>query len=220
MVHLANDWDNILRDEWSKPYYLKLREFLKTEFKTRTIYPNMHDIFNSLKLAPFDNVKVVILGQDPYINPGEAHGLAFSVQRGAKIPPSLKNIFKELVDDVSIVAPSHGCLEDWAQQGVLLLNTVLTVRAGQSKSHAGKGWEEFTSHIIKKLDDRETPIVFMLWGRDACAKQELVKNPQHLVLTAAHPSPLAGGRFFGCKHFSKANEFLAKQGLTQVNWQI
>jgi len=220
MISLGNDWDEFLQVEMAKPYYVQLREFLKTEYQTQTIYPNMHDIFNSLRLCDFNDVKVVILGQDPYINPNEAHGLSFSVKRGTRIPPSLQNIFKEAVTDVGINMPTHGCLEDWAKQGVLLLNAVLTVRAGQSRSHAGRGWEQFTAAVIEKLNDSPTPIVFLLWGRDAQSKRELVTNANHLVLTAAHPSPLAQGRFFGSKHFSQANAFLAKHNLTPIDWQI
>ncbi|MCL2586808.1 MAG: uracil-DNA glycosylase [Firmicutes bacterium] len=220
MVKLGNDWDELIGYEFTKPYYLKLREFLKAEYSTRKVYPNMHDIFNSLKLTPYADVKVAILGQDPYINQGEAHGLAFSVQEGVRIPPSLQNIFKEAVTDVGITMPTHGHLTNWARQGVLLLNAVLTVRAGQSKSHAGKGWEEFTTNVIKKLNDRPEPIVFLLWGRDAQMKQELITNPQHLVLTAAHPSPLAQGRFFGSQHFSQVNAFLVKYGQKEIDWQV
>lgn len=220
MIAIGNDWDEIIAHEVKKPYYLRLREFLKTEYSSKRIYPDMYDIFNALKYTPYKDVRVVILGQDPYINPGEAHGLSFSVKPGAKIPPSLQNIFKEISTDCDCQMPNNGHLMDWARQGVLLLNTVLTVREGQSKSHAGKGWEEFTTFIIKKLNERDTPIVFLLWGRDAHAKAELITGQQHLVLIAAHPSPLAQGRFFGCRHFSKANAFLKTQGLPEINWQI
>ena len=218
MRPLGNDWDEILRDEIKKPYYLALREFLKSEYASKTIYPHMDDIYSALRTTPFEGVKVVILGQDPYINPGEAHGMAFSVKPGCRIPPSLKNIFKELETDVGAKMPSHGYLMDWAKQGVLLLNTVLTVEAGKSKSHAGKGWETLTTFLIEQLNNRTKPIVFMLWGRDAETKKDLVTNPIHKVLIAAHPSPLAGGRFFGCRHFSKANEFLKENGITTINW--
>ena len=220
MIPLGNDWDEIIADEIKRPYYLKLREFLKSEYTGKKIYPSMYDIYSSLRTTPYEDVKVVILGQDPYINEGEAHGMAFSVQKGVRIPPSLKNIFKEICDDVGCSMPNHGYLMDWAKQGVLLLNTCLTVEAGKSRSHAGKGWEEFTTFIISKLNEKPKPVVFLLWGKDAVAKQVLITNPIHKVLTAAHPSPLAGGRFFGCKHFSKTNEFLKQHGLDQINWQV
>ena len=220
MVKLHNDWDALLAEEFQKDYYLQLRAFLKEAYTTRTIYPNMHDIFNALKLTSYKDVKTVIVGQDPYINPGEAHGLAFSVLPGAKTPPSLGNIFKELGEDMGCTIPNNGHLVHWAAQGVMLLNTVLTVEARRSRSHAGKGWERFTDTVLFHLNDRETPMVFLLWGKDAQAKGRLIDNPRHLVLKAAHPSPLAGGRFFGCKHFSQANEFLIKNGQAAIDWQI
>ena len=220
MVKFQNDWDDLLQDEFNKDYYLNLRQFLKAEYTSKVIYPSMHDIFNALKYCAYEDVKVVIVGQDPYINPGEAHGLAFSVQPGAKTPPSLQNIFKELTTDLQCYMPDNGYLVHWAKQGVLLLNTVLTVRRGQSKSHAGKGWEQFTDTVLGMIDLKQSPTVFMLWGRDAQKKGILVDNPKHLVLQAAHPSPLAGGRFFGSKHFSKANEFLHNNNLGIIDWQI
>ena len=220
MVKFQNDWDDLLRDEFQKEYYLQLREFLKSEYRSKIIYPSMHDIFNALKFCAYQNVRVVIVGQDPYINPGEAHGLSFSVQPGARTPPSLQNIFKELRTDLSCYIPDNGYLVPWANQGVLLLNSVLTVRRGQSKSHANMGWEQFTDTVLGLIDLKQSPVVFMLWGRDAQRKGILVDNPKHLVLQAAHPSPLAGGRFFGCRHFSKANEFLYKNGLGSIDWQI
>lgn len=220
MITLNNDWDEFLQAETKKQYYLDLRAFLKTEYSTKRIYPAAGDIFNALKYTPYSEVKAVILGQDPYINPGEAHGLAFSVQEGAAVPPSLQNIFRELNTDLGVPIPRHGCLVKWAEQGVMLLNAVLTVQAGKSRSHARKGWEQFTTAVIARLNARETPMVFMLWGRDAQAKAELINNPKHLVLTAAHPSPLAGGRFFGCRHFSKANAFLAEAGLPEIDWSL
>jgi len=220
MVNLQNDWDDLLRDELQKDYYQQLRGFLKEAYRSQTVYPSMHDIFNALKLTSFEEVKVVIVGQDPYINPGEAHGLAFSVQPGARIPPSLKNIFKELETDLQCYMPDNGYLVHWAKQGVLLLNTVLTVKRGASKSHAGKGWEQFTDKILGLIGQKHTPVVFMLWGRDAQSKAKLVTNTNQLILNAVHPSPLAGGRFFGCKHFSKANEFLSEQGEKTIDWQI
>ena len=218
MRPLGNDWDGIIADEIRKPYYLALREFLKKEYTTKTIYPPMDDVYSALRTTAFGDVKVVILGQDPYINPGEAHGMCFSVNKGCAIPPSLKNIFKELSTDTGAPIPSHGYLMDWARQGVLLLNTCLTVEAGKSRSHAGRGWETFTSFVIDELNKREVPIVFMLWGRDAQTKIDRITNPKHLVLATAHPSPLAGGKFFGCKHFSKANTFLTTHGMTAINW--
>jgi len=220
MVKLHNDWDALLTEEFQKEYYQKLRAFLKDVYSTRKIYPDMHDIFNALKLTSYKQVKAVIVGQDPYINPGEAHGLAFSVQPGAKTPPSLANIFKELMDDLGFPIPNNGHLIHWANQGVMLLNTVLTVEARRSRSHAGQGWERFTDTVMHLLNDRDTPMIFLLWGKDAQAKGRLIDNPRHLVLKAAHPSPLAGGRFFGCKHFSKTNEFLTQNGQAAIDWQI
>jgi len=218
MVKLNNDWDALLAEEFKKEYYLELREFLKNEYRSRTIYPDMHDIFNALKFTPYEKVKAVIVGQDPYINPGEAHGLAFSVKPGAKTPPSLANIFKELASDTGAETPPNGHLERWAHQGVMLLNTVLTVRAGQSRSHAKKGWEQFTDSVLDILDRREKPVVFLLWGRDAQTKGRIISDQKHLILQAAHPSPLAGGKFFGCKHFSKTNAFLKKHGIAEIDW--
>ena len=220
MVRLHNDWDELLAEEFQKEYYHKLRAFLKNAYGTRTVYPSMHDIFNALKLTSYGDVKAVIVGQDPYINPGEAHGLAFSVQPGARVPPSLSNIFKELQDDLGCAVPNNGHLVHWAGQGVMLLNTVLTVEARRSRSHAGQGWERFTDTVMFHLNDRKTPMVFLLWGKDAQVKGRLIDNPRHLVLKAAHPSPLAGGRFFGCKHFSKTNAFLTQNGQTPIDWQI
>ena len=221
MVNIGNDWDGILASEFSSPYYRELREFLKEEYRTRRIYPGMYDIFNALKTTPFSRVKCVILGQDPYHGEGQAHGLAFSVKKGVEAPPSLKNIFKELSDDVGIATPAHGCLESWAKQGVFLLNTALTVRKGQPLSHRGKGWETFTDHVMSILSKREKPMVFLLWGSNARSKKPLIDRTKHLVLEAPHPSPLSAfAGFFGCKHFSKANEFLVKQGETPVDWSI
>ena len=220
MINLQNDWDALLQPESQQEYYLALRKFLKEEYRNHTVFPDMHDIFNAFKLTPYNAVKVVILGQDPYINPNEAHGLAFSVQPTAKIPPSLANIFKELAADLGYTIPSHGCLENWAKQGVLLLNTVLTVRHKVSKSHANMGWEQFTDSVLQKLNQKNAPLVFMLWGKVAQTKLKILTNPQHLILTAAHPSPLAGNAFFGCKHFSQANEFLQKNNLPPIDWQI
>mgnify|MGYP002535828439 FL=1 len=220
MVHLGNDWDEILAGEFQKEYYLRLRQILKQEYCTQTIYPSMYDLFNALRFTPCSQVKAVIIGQDPYHGPGQAHGLSFSVQKGVPIPPSLQNIFKELQDDLGVQPPHHGCLEAWARNGVLLLNNVLTVRAGQPNSHKGIGWETFTDDVIKILNERDQPIVFLLWGANARAKQPLLTNPNHLVLTAPHPSPLSAySGFFGCRHFSKATHFLNQHGVT-MDWRI
>lgn len=219
MVNIQNSWDEVLSDEFKSGYYLKLREFLKKEYFSRTIYPPMNDIFNALKLTPYEKVKVVILGQDPYHEKGQAEGLCFSVPKGVKTPPSLVNIFKEIKDDLNIdnTSPELSC---WAKQGVLLLNTSLTVREGQANSHSGKGWEILTDAIIKKLNDRKQPIVFLLWGANARSKAAFITNKNHLVLSAAHPSPLSAyNGFFGCKHFSKANEFLVKNGIEPIDWR-
>lgn len=221
MVKLGNDWDEILKNEWKTPYYILLRQFLKEEYKTKEIYPDMHNIFNALKATSFEDIKAVIIGQDPYHGKGQAHGLCFSVNKGVEVPPSLKNIYKELQSDIGFQIPSHGYLEDWAKQGVLMLNTVLTVRAGQAASHRGRGWERFTDRVIEKLNGKETPVVFLLWGRPAAEKAKIITNPLHLKLEAPHPSPLSAHRgFFGCKHFSKANEFLISRGVEPIDWQI
>lgn len=221
MVNLGNDWDQILADEFKKEYYLKLREFLKEEYASAVVYPDMHHIFNALKTTAFNEVKVVILGQDPYHEPGQAQGLSFSVPAGIDIPPSLTNIFKELSHDLGIVPPKEGNLEQWAKNGVLLLNTVLTVRRGQANSHKGKGWEIFTDRIIMALNNREKPVVFILWGANAQAKSDMITNPNHLILKGAHPSPLSAHKgFWGGKYFSKANDFLLQNGEAPVVWSI
>ena len=219
MVTLNNDWDEILADEWTKPYYLKLREFLKSEYATKTIYPDMNDIFNALKLTSFEDTKVVIIGQDPYHGEGQAHGLCFSVKKGVTPPPSLKNIFKELNTDIGKPIPNDGELTEWAKQGVLLLNNVLTVREGQPASHKDMGWEIFTDRIISKLNKKQTPVVFLLWGAHAQKKAEIITNPIHYKLKAVHPSPLSASRgFFGCKHFSETNKILKKENLKEIEW--
>lgn len=221
MVNIGNDWDQVLEGEFEKEYYQKLRQFLISEYKSKTIYPGMYDIFNALKLTPYKEVKAVILGQDPYHQPGQAHGLCFSVQKPVPAPPSLVNIFKELQDDLGIEPPDHGCLQSWAESGVLLLNTVLTVRRGQPNSHRGKGWEVFTDRVIELLNDREDPMVFILWGANARAKESLITNNRHLILTGAHPSPLGADRGFWRGHyFSKTNAFLQRFGKEPVDWQI
>ena len=218
---LKNNWAEYLNPEFKKEYYQKLRSFLVNEYTTKTIYPNMYDIFNALHYTDYNDVKIVILGQDPYHGPNQAHGLSFSVQPGVKTPPSLINIYKELHDDLGCYIPNNGYLKKWADQGVLLLNTVLTVRAGQANSHKGMGWEHFTDEIIKILNDRADPIVFILWGNNAISKKSLITNPNHYILQSVHPSPLSATRgFFGSKHFSKANEFLKSKGKEPIDWQI
>jgi len=222
MVNFGNDWDQLLEGEFDKEYYLKLRQILINEYRTQTIYPNMYDIYNAMKLTSYDDVKCVIIGQDPYHGAGQAHGLSFSVRKGIAPPPSLVNIFKEIRDDVGIDnLGKHGGLTKWAESGVLLLNSVLTVRADQARSHRGLGWEYFTTDVIKLLNEREKPMVFMLWGGDAKAKQQFITNKQHLILKAAHPSPLSAyNGFFGCRHFSKANAFLREHGMSEIDWSI
>ena len=220
MVSLLNDWDDLLSDEFQKEYYLKLREFLKSEYFSRQIYPPMNDIFNALRYTSYQDTRVVILGQDPYHGPGQAHGLCFSVKRGVEPPPSLKNIFKELESELGIKPPECGELVGWAKQGVLLLNTTLTVRAASPQSHKGQGWETLTDRIISLLNEKQTPVVFMLWGGNARAKKALITNKKHLVLECAHPSPLSAyAGFFGCNHFVRANEFLNNSGLPTVKWE-
>lgn len=221
MVHFGNEWDEIMAGEFDLPYYKQLREFLKQEYFTKEIYPDMNNIFNAMKHASYSDIKAVILGQDPYHEPGQAHGLCFSVQKGCPIPPSLQNIYKELNADLGIPPAPHGELYKWADNGVLLLNTVLTVRRGQANSHKGKGWEIFTDDVIKKLNEREKPMVFLLWGANARSKKQFITNPNHLVLEAAHPSPLSAyNGFFGCRHFSKANAYLAQHGETPIDWDL
>ena len=221
MVHLGNSWDALLADQFSAPYYLELREFLKSEYRSQAIYPPMHDIFNALKQTPYEKVRAVILGQDPYHQPGQAHGLCFSVKKGVPPPPSLQNIYKEMYADVGVVPPSHGELTHLAKQGVLMLNTVLTVRGGMAASHRGQGWENFTDRVISEINKKQTPVVFILWGRPAAEKAKVITNPIHLKLEAPHPSPLSAHRgFFGSKPFSKANEFLVKNGIDPIDWNI
>ncbi|MCL1808879.1 MAG: uracil-DNA glycosylase [Clostridiales bacterium] len=221
MVNIGNSWDKALEGEFDKGYYQELRSFLISEYKGRAIYPSMHDIFNALKSTAYEDVKAVILGQDPYHEPGQAHGLCFSVQKGLPQPPSLVNIFKELESDLGIKPPSHGCLTDWAKHGVLLLNSVLTVRRGQANSHKGKGWETFTDRVIKILNEREKPIVFILWGANAKAKSVLLTNPVHLIIAGTHPSPLSAyNGFWGGKYFSRTNEFLKQKGEEPIDWRI
>ena len=221
MAAISNDWLEPLQGEFKKPYYKKLYDTVLHEYQTRKIFPAPDDIFNAFHLTPLKNVKVVILGQDPYHNNGQAHGLSFSVQKGVDIPPSLVNIYKELHDDLGCTIPSHGCLTKWAEQGVLMLNTVLTVRAHQANSHRGIGWEEFTDAAILALNSQDRPIVFILWGAPAQRKKRMLTNPKHLILEAPHPSPLAAYRgFFGSKPFSQTNAFLEKNGIESIDWQI
>lgn len=223
MVSLGNDWDDVLAGEFDKEYYRKLRAFLIREYKEQTVYPDMNDIFNALKATPYSKVKAVILGQDPYHEPGQAHGMAFSVKPGVQQPPSLVNIFKEIHEDLGAPMPEkdNGYLMPWAEEGVLLLNTVLTVRAHQANSHRGKGWEQFTDRVIELLNDRPEPMVFILWGRNAMEKQQLITNSRHLVLTGAHPSPLSAyNGFFGGRYFSRTNQFLNENGMDEINWEI
>ena len=221
MISFNNNWDDILKDEFDNQYYLELREFLIKEYKSHLIYPDKYKIFEALKLTDYEDVKIVILGQDPYHGPNQAHGLAFSVSLGVPIPPSLLNIYKELERDMNFRIPNHGYLVDWSKQGVLLLNTALTVRAGMANSHRGKGWEVFTDQVIRLLSLREKPMVFLLWGKNAAEKEALIDTSKHLVLKAPHPSPLSAHRgFLGCGHFSKANEFLTKNSIAPINWQL
>jgi uracil-DNA glycosylase len=221
MGAISNDWLEPLSPEFKKPYYAKLYRTVQQEYNTRLIFPPASDIFNAFDFTPLSQVKVVILGQDPYHGDGQAHGLCFSVKPDVEIPPSLVNIYKELQDDLGCYIPNNGYLEKWARQGVLLLNTVLTVRAHQANSHRGIGWEEFTDAAIRVLDEVDRPIVFLLWGRPAQLKKSMLHNPKHLILEAPHPSPLSAYRgFFGCRHFSKANEFLKANGLDPIDWQI
>ena len=222
MVNFGNDWDVLLKDEFQKDYYLQLRQKLINEYRTQTIFPDMYDIYNAMKLTSYNDVKCVIIGQDPYHNVGQAHGLSFSVRKGTAPPPSLVNIFKEIKEDTGIDnLKKHGDLTKWAERGVLLLNSVLTVRANSPISHRGMGWEQFTTDVIKLLNEREKPMVFMLWGGDAKSHKKYITNKNHLVLQSAHPSPLSAyNGFFGCKHFSKANEFLKENGMEEIDWSI
>ncbi|MBC6002268.1 MAG: uracil-DNA glycosylase [Paeniclostridium sordellii] len=221
MVKIGNDWDEVLEGEFEKPYYLELRQFLKNEYETQVIYPDMYDIFNALKYTSYKDTKVLILGQDPYHGENQAHGLAFSVKPGVRIPPSLSNMYKELHGDLGCFIPNNGYLVPWAEQGVLLLNTALTVRAHQANSHKGKGWEVFTDNIIKLLNLRDEPVIFVLWGNNARSKKKLIDTNKHYIIESAHPSPLSASRgFFGSKPFSKTNDILIKLGRDPINWQI
>ncbi len=218
---IDNEWLPYLKAEFSKPYYKSLYEFIKKEYSERVIYPPSDEIFSALMHTPIDKIKVVLLGQDPYHEPGQAHGMSFSVKPGVKTPPSLQNMYKELKDELGLYIPNNGYLMKWADQGVLLLNTVLTVRRGEANSHKGKGWEQFTDAALAALNEKETPVVFLLWGSPAQKKAPIITNPKHVILTAPHPSPLSAYRgFFGCRHFSKTNEILKANGLEPIDWQI
>lgn len=218
---IGNDWDEILEDEFEKEYYQKLRAFLDEEYARYTVYPKPRDLYNALRYTSYANTRVLILGQDPYHEEGQACGLSFSVNKGIKLPPSLQNIYKELKSDLNIDTPSHGDLSSWATQGVLLLNTVLTVRAHEANSHANKGWEILTDFIIQKLNEKDTPVVFILWGNNARKKKAFITNDRHLIVESAHPSPLsAHNGFFGSKPFSKTNDFLIANNLEPIDWRI
>ncbi len=219
MIKITEEWDKVLEEEFASVEYQKLREFLKKEYSTRTVYPSMYDIFNSMKITPFSGVKVVLLGQDPYHGENQAMGLSFSVPKGEPKPPSLVNIFKEIKAELELEMPQHGDLTGWAKQGVLLLNTVLTVRAHQANSHKGMGWEGFTDSIIKKISDKKENVVFLLWGANARSKKSLIDKNKHLILESAHPSPLSAyNGFFGCQHFRKTNEYLIYKGIEPIEW--
>lgn len=221
MPKISNDWLSVIGEEFEKPYYLKLRQDLVKEYNSQIIFPPADDIFNAFHLTPYKNVKVLLVGQDPYHNVNQAHGLSFSVQRGQAIPPSLQNIYKELHDDLGCKIPNHGFLKKWADQGVLLLNTVLTVRAHQANAHQGIGWEQFTDAVICAVNEIDRPVVIFLWGKPAQRKRYMLTNPKHLVLQAPHPSPLSAYRgFFGSRPFSQANEFLKANGIAPIDWQI
>lgn len=218
---IGNSWDDLLKDEYKKEYFIKLKKFIINEYKTKIIYPKMSEIFKAFTITNYDNVKVVILGQDPYHGENEAEGLSFSVKIGIQKPPSLINIFSELKNDLGIDPPNHGSLVSWAEQGVLLLNSSLTVVKDSPKSHANKGWEIFTDEVIKLVNKKETPVVFILWGSDARSKKYLITNKKHLIIESAHPSPLSAFRgFFGSKPFSKTNSFLEKNNLKPIDWKI
>jgi uracil-DNA glycosylase len=218
---LKNDWKEALEIEFEKPYYKELRQFLLQEYKTQQVFPPMHDIFNALHYTPLSQVKVMILGQDPYHDVNQAHGLCFSVLPGQQPPPSLQNIYKELQEDLGCPIPNHGYLKKWADQGVLLLNTVLTVRAHQANSHQNKGWEQFTDAVIETVNRQQRPVVYLLWGKPAQSKRPMLTNPSHLILQAPHPSPLSAYRgFFGSRPFSRANDFLEKNGVGSIDWCI
>jgi len=220
-IHFNNDWELPIQNELKEEYYSKLRQFLITEYRSRIVYPPAKDIFNAFHFTSYSKTKVCIIGQDPYHGVGQAHGLSFSVRPGVQIPPSLLNIYKELSEDLGYPIPNHGCLKKWADQGVLLLNAVLTVRAGQAGSHRNMGWETFTSHMIQVLNQRKEPVIFILWGKDAQNKRSLITNSQHPIIESSHPSPLSAHRgFFGSRPFSRANALLISRGIEPIDWQI
>lgn len=220
-LKLKNDWKELLKDEMNKAYYLKLMKFLEEEYKTKTIYPEKEDIFNALDSTSYKETKVVILGQDPYHGPNQSHGMAFSVKPGVRVPPSLQNIYKELKNDLGYKIPNHGYLKKWSDQGVLLLNTSFTVRAGQANSHNKVGWEIFTDKIMEILNKSKDPIVFIFWGNKAIKKEKLIRNPKHHIIKSYHPSPLSASRgFFGTKPFSRTNKFLKSVGRDAIDWEI
>jgi len=221
MLHIGNTWDEVLKAETEKEYFHKLMEQVDAQYQMHTVYPAKENIFNALRFTPYEQVKILLLGQDPYHGPGQAHGLAFSVQPGIPNPPSLQNMLRELASDVGTAPAKNGCLTPWAEQGVMLLNTVLTVRESEPNSHKSLGWTTFTDAVIRALNDREDPVIFMLWGANAKEKLPLITNSRHFVLSAPHPSPLSAHRgFFGCRHFSKANLILERQNKTPINWQL
>lgn len=221
MLNIGNDWDDVLAPLLNSELYKSIRNFLKSEYSSQIIYPPMNDIFNAFKYTPYSSVKAVILGQDPYHGEGQAHGLCFSVKEGVKAPPSLVNIFKEIESDLGFTPPKSGCLTKWAKQGVMLLNTTLTVREGKPNSHSKCGWQDFTDEVIKLLSKREEPMVFLLWGANARSKKKFIDQSKHLILESVHPSPLSVfGGFFGCKHFSKTNEFLKSKNISQIDWNL
>ena len=221
MLIIGNDWDKVLSPLLNSELYASIRSFLKSEYSTQIIYPPMNDLFNAFKLTPYSSVKVVILGQDPYHGEGQAHGLCFSVKEGVKPPPSLVNIYKEIENDLGIPAPKSGCLTKWATQGVMLLNTTLSVREGKPNSHSKCGWQDFTDEVIRLLSQREEPMVFLLWGANARSKKKLINSKKHLILESVHPSPLSAfNGFFGCKHFSRANDFLINNGIKPIDWNL
>lgn len=220
-VQIHESWKNVLKDEFQQPYFSGIKQFiLEQKKKGKTVYPPGSLIFNAFNLTPFSELKVVIIGQDPYHGAGQAHGLCFSVQHGIQPPPSLINIFKEIKNDLGIEPPAHGNLEKWAKQGVLLLNTSLTVNAGEPNSHTGCGWRTFTDAVIKKISEQKNSVVFLLWGKFAQEKEALIDTTKHLVLKAAHPSPYSADRFFGCRHFSKTNEWLKQKGMSEIDWSL
>lgn len=221
MVHIGNDWDAILKGEFEQEYYQRLRKFLVQEYRSKTIYPKAEDIFKAFQWTSYQKAKIVLLGQDPYHGEGQAHGLSFSVPKGQRIPPSLLNMYKELRDSLGCDIPKHGCLEKWAKQGVLLLNSSLTVVAGEASSHSNIGWEIFTDHVIQMLNRREDPLIFILWGNHAKKKKKWIDQKRHFVLEGVHPSPLSASRgFFGCGHFQEANQILGELGKAEIDWQI